>query len=171
MTLKIIPSGADSNLRDYSGKKPYQYFPRQDTCISSDTFRSEYKSFERGGLYSSLRHSFFKFNPPTSNEFYSETKQSSPFSEPSPGELERKLSTEKKRLPKTTSFLRELRPSIRKRVVDGNTWFTFSRIDLSSHIQNLLQFLAFESFRAWFMIGAYWDLHGFVLHVIPFHFT
>jgi hypothetical protein len=38
------------------------------------------------------------------------------------------MSTEKKRLPKTTSFLRELRPSIRKRVVDGNPWFSFHEL-------------------------------------------
>jgi hypothetical protein len=35
---------ADPNLRDWSGRKPRQYQPSQDTSVSADTFRSEYLS-------------------------------------------------------------------------------------------------------------------------------
>lgn len=37
-------AGADCNLRDWSGRKPRQYQPSQDTSVSADTFRSEYLS-------------------------------------------------------------------------------------------------------------------------------
>ena len=75
-------AGADSNMRDYSGKKAYQYLKRGADCtfsISNDTFRSESSSsssstskgggsgsvgggaFDRtSGLYSSLRNMKFQ---------------------------------------------------------------------------------------------------------------
>ena len=136
-----LSTGADSNLRDYSGKKPYQYSPRQDTSVSTDTFRSEYQrsksSFERVGIYSSLRNSLFKFNPSSNSDFYVDVKpslpepQSSSSSSPSStttssapaaafnfGGPEQQLSkADPKRATRSTSFLRELRPSVRKRPI------------------------------------------------------
>jgi hypothetical protein len=40
----LILTGADPNLRDWSGRKPRQYQVSQDTSVSADTFRSEYLS-------------------------------------------------------------------------------------------------------------------------------
>jgi hypothetical protein len=37
-------TGADANLRDWSGRRPRQYQPSQHTSVSADTFRSEYNS-------------------------------------------------------------------------------------------------------------------------------
>jgi len=37
-----VDSGADPNVRDYSGRKPRQYQTNQDTSLSADTYRSEY---------------------------------------------------------------------------------------------------------------------------------
>jgi hypothetical protein len=39
--IATIVSGGDTNLRDYSGKKPRQYQISQDTSVSADTFRSK----------------------------------------------------------------------------------------------------------------------------------
>ena len=124
-------TGADSNLRDYSGKKAYQYLARQGTSISSDTFRSEYSNkspFDRGGLYSSLRNSLLKFN--NNNNYYNnnnnnnnaelgggEFKSPASASSASPDahdadhhrDFDRRIRTLSK------SFLREFRPSVRKR--------------------------------------------------------
>ena len=98
-------------MRDYSGKKPYQYFPRRDSVISSDTFRSEYhifrhpagssssSSFERGGgLYSSLRNSLKPFKLTTHSAMDLMSTDGGP---PTGGAA--------------SNFLRELRPSIRRR--------------------------------------------------------
>ena len=110
-----ILTGADTNLRDYSGKKPYQYLPRQGTSISSDTFRSEYSyksPFDRGGLYSSLRNSLLKFTPAANLECSCELKTASPDccnGENHHRDFDRRIRTLSK------SFLREFRPSIRKR--------------------------------------------------------
>lgn len=35
-------TGADPNVRDWSGRKPRQYQTNKDTSVSADTFRSEY---------------------------------------------------------------------------------------------------------------------------------
>lgn len=40
--LTIVCTGADPNVRDWSGKKPRQYQTNQDTSLSADTYRSEY---------------------------------------------------------------------------------------------------------------------------------
>lgn len=137
--------GADSNMRDYSGKKPHQYLSRPDTVISIDTFRSEYSnstsskssfsSFERGGLYSStkavLKNSLLKLTPghhhqPSST--YSESSsidsinkltgstESCTYSLSEQDSLTLRSNPEKKRqLIVSQSMLRELRPSIRRR--------------------------------------------------------
>jgi len=123
--------GADSNMRDYSGKKPHTYLSRPDTVISIDTFRSEYNtkssysSFERGGLYSStkavLKNSLLKLTPghhPTYSESSIDSKFTSStescYSEQDSSTL--KSNPEKKRqLAVSHSMLRELRPSIRRR--------------------------------------------------------
>lgn len=116
-------------MRDYSGKKPHQYLSRPDTVISIDTFRSEYyntkssfSSFERGGLYSSLRNSLFKLTPSSSHhstcsESTLDSKSSSVESCYSDLEgVTSKANPEKKRqLAVSNSMLRELRPSIRRR--------------------------------------------------------
>jgi len=90
LSAVVLYIGADSNLRDYSGKKAYQYLKRADCTfsISSDTFRSEFTSssysssssastaskaaggggFDRGsGLYSSLRNMKFHMKIPSTS--------------------------------------------------------------------------------------------------------
>ncbi|GLG95932.1 uncharacterized protein GBIM_02786 [Gryllus bimaculatus] len=42
-SLLVEAYGADPNLRDWSGRKPRQYLANQDTAVSADTFRSEYR--------------------------------------------------------------------------------------------------------------------------------
>jgi len=117
-SCRVTPSliaGADTNLRDYSGKKPYQYLPRQGTSISSDTFRSEYSNkspFDRGGLYSSLRNSLLKFSPAANPECGWEPKAASPDcgdGDAHHRDFDRRIRTLSK------SFLRDFRPSVRKR--------------------------------------------------------
>ena len=102
LLLLLLFIGADSNLRDYSGKKAYQYLKRADCTfsISSDTFRSEFTSssylssssssssasaavskaaggggFDRGsGLYSSLRNMKFHMKIPSTSSSSSHNK-------------------------------------------------------------------------------------------------
>ena len=121
--IKLLPIGADSNLRDYSGKKPYQYLPRRDSVISSDTFRSEYSgrpnkfssgpsSFERGGgIYSSIRNSLFKLNNTQPESFVMRDEAGSSTTLPSRPVSHSALSS----VPTGGQFLRELRPSVRRR--------------------------------------------------------
>lgn len=123
--------GADSNMRDYSGKKPHQYLSRPDTVISIDTFRSEYyqtKSFERGGLYSSLKNSLFKLTPTSShhsvfNESPLDSKSSSAEScySDQDGVLTGKPD-KKRQLSVSNSMLRELRPSVRRRAYSSSAF-------------------------------------------------
>lgn len=118
-------------MRDYSGKKPHQYLSRPDTVISIDTFRSEYyhtksSSFERGGLYSSLRNSLFKLTPSTSGSTgqhsnYSESTLDSKSSSTDSCYSDQdgivlKTNLDRKRImANSNTLLRELRPSIRRR--------------------------------------------------------
>lgn len=116
-------------MRDYSGKKPHQYLSRPDTCISIDTFRSEYRriksstfsSFERGGLYSSLRNSIFKLAPSGSSghsESALDSKSSSAescYSDQDGVTYARSNPDKRRQLAVSNSMLRELRPSIRRR--------------------------------------------------------
>ena len=141
-----ISKGADTNMRDYSGKKAHQYLSRPDTVISVDTYRSEYRttkstssssssfpsysSFERGGLYSSLRNSLFNKLAPNHHQ---NTNQQPPaqthpellvasslFSlSNSNEETPRDGTTNKHKrhhhLAVSQSMLRDFRPSIRRR--------------------------------------------------------
>lgn len=108
-------------MRDYSGKKPHQYLSRPDTVISVDTFRSEYnqtKSFERGGLYSSLKNSLFKLTPTNSHHYYDspfDSKSSSAESCYSDQDGLANKPEKKRQLSVSNSMLRELRPSVRRR--------------------------------------------------------
>lgn len=40
--IQFYFTGADPNVRDWSGRKPRQYQTNKDTSVSADTFRSEY---------------------------------------------------------------------------------------------------------------------------------
>lgn len=119
-------------MRDYSGKKAHQYSRRHDTSVSSDTFRSEYsrpnqlhlngqsKAFDRGGLYSSLRNSLFKLAPGASLPSVAATSPdaATPNDARSPESLsdhEGVFSAKTFRKQATSSLLRELRPSVRRR--------------------------------------------------------
>lgn len=42
-----MTTGADPNVRDWSGRKPRQYLTNQDTSLSADTYRSEYRPRDR----------------------------------------------------------------------------------------------------------------------------
>ena len=127
----VDDEGADASVRDYSGKKPYQY-RRQDTVISTDTFRSEYhphpakSNFDRGGIYSSLKNSLFKFHPSAAAAAAPAPAESHPDGVGGPSAAPAAAADpptpqasscfpERRVAKKSASFLREFRPSFRKR--------------------------------------------------------